>query len=504
MASRPRSFTHLVLLLVLLLASSGAAQASPRRGANETSKHALLIGVGAYPPPVTTLDGPPHDVDALRRRLVGAWGFDAANVAVLIDAEATRGAILEGLDRLADATRPGDYVFLYYSGHGTSAYDRELRLDAEIGKWTGALIPYDYGASGSASAAARLIVGSRDLRPRLAALDRDREVFVVFDTCFAGNSVRSISGRPVRWSELPARPASARPARSLERAEDPFDADPISGADPIFGAATSRPQPYPYQGLIYLAAARKFERAEDLLPSETSDGRPHGALTHALLRGLAGAADVDGDDRLSYRELYTYVHDQVRRTTRQQPQLLYPERRPELVGRPVFEHRSLPSPAAATVQALVDLAYPRQHFSLALELAGGAGSASSPAGVLYRGQRFEVTVRVGEPAVLLLLNVDQTGTVSVLYPAREGELGRTDGLRETFEVVAPYGVEYLKLFAFRRAPEGLEPWLGRTVEAGSPELGELIAWLSRPGVESAETRLELVTAGGPASPRGGS
>ncbi len=461
------------LVFAALLAGSTAAHAE---------KHALLIGIGSYPPPIRSLDGPPHDVDALRRRLVEGWGFDATHVATLIDAEATRAAILARLDRLAAVTRPGDHVFLYYSGHGTSAYDEDLRFaSAELGKWTGGLVPWDYGGGATAP---RLIVGRRDLRPRLAELDRDREVFVVFDTCFAGNSVRSLSSRPARWADSTA--LGRAPARGITRADDPFD------VDPIFGAATARRQTYPYRRLIYLAAARKFERAEDLLPSETRDGRPHGALTDALLQGLRGSADGDGDQRLSYDELYRYVHDEVRKTTEQMPQLLYPESRPELTRRSIFGHPGLPVPAPGAretgARELVDLTYPRQHFALSLELSGGAHH-------LLRGQRFGVTARVDSPAVLLLLNVDETGTVSVLYPLRERQLGPTTGLHETYQAVAPYGTEYLKLFAFERAPQALSRWLGLTLDAGDPELDELVAFLRRPGVDVAQTRLEVLTAG---------
>ncbi len=483
MVPHPRT---VLALTVLLLAGSGSTV--------RADKHALLIGIGSYPPPIRTLAGPPHDVGALRGRLVDGWGFEAANVATLIDAQATRSAILEALDRLAAASRPGDHVFLYYSGHGTSAYDRDPRFqEAGLGKRTGALIPWDYRRTevGAAGAQAGLIVGRRDLKPRLARLDRDREVFVVFDTCFAGESVRSIPRRPARWTD-PAALGVPRGISPLSLAEDPFD------GDPLFGTATARREAYPYRRLIYLAAARKFERAEDLPASETRDGRPHGALTHALLRGLEGSADAGGDRSLSYGELYRYVHSEVARTTRQEPQLLYPESRPELVGWPIFEDRdALPSASPgrardAAARELVDLAYPHPAFALSLELSTGAGP-------LILDRRFDVTARAASPAVLLLLNVDRTGAVSVLYPLRERELEPATGLRETFEVVAPYGDETLKLFAFRHAPEGLARWLGRTFDAGDPELGRLVELLRRPGVESAQTRLEVVTAGEPAS-----
>ncbi len=154
-------------------------------------------------------------------------------------------------------------------------------------------------------------------------------------------------------------------------------------------------------------------------------------------------------------------------------------------------HRSFaPAPAdpAATtrVRALIDLSYPHQPFDLSLELSGGSGS-------LTRDQRFDITVQTDRPAVLLLLNVDKTGTVSVLYPIHQRELRQTAGLHETFEVTPPYGIEYLKLFAFSHPPEGLERWIGRRVDALDPDLDQLLRLLREPGTETAQADLKVVT-----------
>ena len=145
-------------------------------------------------------------------------------------------------------------------------------------------------------------------------------------------------------------------------------------------------------------------------------------------------------------------------------------------------------------QALIDLGYPRPGFDLDLRLSDGHA--------LSHGQRFDVVAEADRPATLVLLNIDRTGTVSILYPLDAEELEPRSKLHETFEVVPPYGTEVLKLFAFRRAPQGLEHWLGRQVEASDPDFDRLLRLLREPGTESAETRYEIVTAGGP--PSGGS
>ena len=39
-------------------------------------------------------------------------------------------------------------------------------------------------------------VGRWHLRPVLQELEKDREIFVVMDSCYSGNAVRSLDGRP--------------------------------------------------------------------------------------------------------------------------------------------------------------------------------------------------------------------------------------------------------------------------------------------------------------------
>lgn len=139
-------------------------------------------------------------------------------------------------------------------------------------------------------------------------------------------------------------------------------------------------------------------------------------------------------------------------------------------------------------QALIDLTYPRPQLAIALELED-AGA------VLGEGRRFDVTARSDRPAVMLLLGIDRTGVVSVLYPLEAAELAPASSLRATCEAVAPFGSEVLKLFAFHRTPTGLGQWIGRQIDPLDPDFDRLLRLLSNPGTEGAETRLEVFTAG---------
>ena len=91
----------------------------------EAAKRALLVGVGDYADHlVSDLQGPPHDVAVLRDALVQHGSFAAEAITVLL----ARRGILEAIERLGQASESGDFVLIYLSGHGTSAFNPGLIL----------------------------------------------------------------------------------------------------------------------------------------------------------------------------------------------------------------------------------------------------------------------------------------------------------------------------------------------------------------------------------------
>ncbi len=289
-----------VILAGLFLAALLALGATAAHARNV----ALLIGVGEYGDARSNLEGPVHDVAALRDVLVRRWGFDAADVHTLVDAQATREAILAALRALPARTAPGDEVLIYFSGHGTSALDGGM--DVPLPHGSGAFVPYGVDRSSPAALARGFIVGRTDLQPLLRALDQTgRRVWVISDSCYAGQQVRSLA--PGDDEALPSRylplPANAAERQMRERNE---------------ARAAERPEidPYPYRAVAYLAASAEGEAAKDiprvlLRRYPTLDGRPHGALTDALLRVLEGRlpADLDRDGRLDLNEVHRAVAD---------------------------------------------------------------------------------------------------------------------------------------------------------------------------------------------------
>jgi uncharacterized caspase-like protein len=89
-------------------------------------RHALLVGIGEFQDPaIQRLRFTAKDARDVRDFLVSpAGGFDVANVELLLDSQATRRAIEDGLTRIESKARPGDVVLLYISSHGAPPNDR--------------------------------------------------------------------------------------------------------------------------------------------------------------------------------------------------------------------------------------------------------------------------------------------------------------------------------------------------------------------------------------------
>ena len=556
----------------LTLAAALAVAAVPVSA--QGRKHALLVGVGDYiHENVRDLEAPRHDVDSLQQVLRGDWAFD--RVTTLVDHDATRAAILGALDDLIQDTRQGDYVFIYFSGHGTSSRDPTARvLAALLDPGTGALLPTDLDPR-SPDAGDVLLVGRRDLRPRLLELDRDRDVFVVFDACFSGNTARSLLERP---EEVAAR----------------YQPWPTT-APVAFGSATlpadGDNEGYPYRNLVYLSASAEDELAWEIKQKgldkhPTIDGRPHGFLTDSLLRGLAGDADTDRSGVVTLRELSQYARRLTEDRSPQTPQLLRPPARSDVAERPVFVTAqpsvpplaeglaapatlrvhlgdgalglrdrivalngvslvtggfdihieaasrggfalwhgsgdiltSVPLDADAAVQRvawqalvheLLDESLSGQDFNVELDIldveiqSGRRQVTPRTNAELFAGSTYEMTYGADVPAYFLMVTVDVWGGMRLLVPWFPQDLSPArEGRIPDLNVSPPTGTEFVKLFAFRERPAGLDAWLPERGADGQPrvrsidsrrELDSLLQFVRAHAEVAAETARKFVS-----------
>jgi Caspase domain/Domain of unknown function (DUF4384) len=376
------TITHWRRLFAVIVAVLGLLAGAPVSAKNL----ALLVAVGQFRnPDVPQLYGTAADIDSMQQSLTQRWGFDPSDVIALRDKDATRDRILTEISALEQRSAAGDIVLIYFSGHGTSANDQNNAFDLPYA--TGAWVPYDFDP---ASPLASLIVGRRDLVPRLAQLDKtDRWVVVVSDSCYSGQVVRSLGHRHGRSRYLPLH------VRDLG----------IAGINaPATPSARPPPPPYPYRHVVLLSGASDSEEgtdistAPDLQQWPTLDGQFHGAFTDAFLRLLNGQL-VQGT--FSYAKGRDALNQFLEhRNFPQHPQLLpVVAEDPDNVGSNLFLG------AKQSVAAISpDAAGTRTTLHVRLEGASAALRASIAAlsGIEIAASNAELTVRQSGAQVQLL------------------------------------------------------------------------------------------------------
>ncbi|QFZ82022.1 caspase family protein [Variovorax paradoxus] len=304
-----------VLWMLALLVCTSTAFAAQR---------ALLVGVSELvnQPQTLWLQAPRNDVMLMRDALL-KQGFTAPDIAVLADgvpgaALPESQAIHEALARLLARSASGDFVLLYFSGHGTRLRDVAKRYQEPDGLSENFLARDVRGTLGTDAAL------SGDLRD----VDFDawiqaflaKNVFVasVFDTCSANSMTRGTGDAPataegpaddeVRWRGLRTTQltSGASTARSL--------------SPPVVNDAVPRAR------YVALFASESHQITPELrLPRKARSARPQGLLTWALVESLARKP-------ATWRDLFDGVL------------ALYPPVIDELAQR--FPTRELPSPVA--------------------------------------------------------------------------------------------------------------------------------------------------------------
>lgn len=306
-------------LLGLLLSSPLPAWATNR---------ALLVGVTAYDnlPENRQLHGPSNDAE-LMRGMLRDQGFAERDIITLADdlpgAESpTRRAIDRAFSRLAAGTKPGDFVFVHFSGHGSQQPARSKGSDAELAEPDGldeTILPRDVGRWDGTT---RTVGGALTDDEIMASLSGIRErgafVWAVFDSCHSGDITRGAPGedgereRRVAPTELGV-PASAlqaaiRPAGQTDGETDGQTHNQTRGqpAEPAVGAgtgpATSWAPPAGAGGMIVFSASQSGETTPELrLPLALLSRRSQGLFTFTL-------AQVIGQfPQLTYRQLMAQV-----------------------------------------------------------------------------------------------------------------------------------------------------------------------------------------------------
>lgn len=317
MRTRPgflRLFT-LGLLVAALLAAAPASAAGVRR--------ALLVGVSDYPKETVgdlQLAGPKYDValmiDTVERMgfadrdlTVLADGLDRAGAKRAADGPPTRVAILAAMADLAAKSSAGDFVLLYFSGHGSQQPDPDPagRAAPKPDGLSEIFLPIDIGPWEDSVGAVKNALVDRELGRAVGAIRaKGASVWVVIDACHSGTMTRAGGDGVVKQigpDVLKIPPAALAAAKARAEAATPQTRGRVGerrvvshgwGFDRPVAAKASTPTsgtaaPVEPGGYVAFFAAYPDQLAlQKNLPRGWGAGerKPHGVLTFHLAEAI--------------------------------------------------------------------------------------------------------------------------------------------------------------------------------------------------------------------------
>jgi len=208
-----------------------------------------------------------NDANGIEDALTSKFGFKKENVRKLLNGDATRQRIMQVLgDELTDGNKVQreDRVFFFFAGHGATR-------TFEDGRQVGFIVPVDADEQNYVSTAISMtqIREASDLIPA-------KHVYFVMDSCYSGLALSRGSG--------------------------------------MFAKDKS------YLDEVTRRAARQILTAGGADQQVADDGpNGHSVFTWALLQGLDGAADLDGNGVITASELGAYVSPIVSEFAKQTP-----------------------------------------------------------------------------------------------------------------------------------------------------------------------------------------
>ena len=403
-----------------LVASGGAAgteDPSPEPASEDDAPtppkgdRALLIGINRYADSKFNLGGAVNDAHNMRDLLTGYLGFDAGQVRLLTDAQATRNGILEGIRSwLVAGTRPGARALLYFAGHGY--YQADTNGDEED-RWDEALVPHDarlVSGDGKPRKFANLIIDDEigALFDELA----DRQAYLIVDSCHSGTITRSMEApdpSAVRTIDLRLGGGwDASGTRAVTRSAGP------DGSDQGFIERRGN--------LIAWTAVESNQLAlEDLEAPERQ-----GFFTGRFVRGITGQyADHNRDGRVVHSELLRYVRSESEAYCERQKKHCQRGLTPMLEGPPDVKMRDLRDLAVVTTGGSAVGAV--AEAALGNDNAAGVRLEILPSRRVRLGEKVTFRVHSERDGHLLIVHVDVDRKLTPLFPNwRSEEVGASD------------------------------------------------------------------------------
>jgi uncharacterized caspase-like protein len=258
----------LTFLLAALLFIAGCSFLGT--GGN-TTFHALIIGINEYiDGNIPDLEWCVSDANGMRQMLLQR-GWKDEEITILLDGEATKDSILSEVQSIADACGAGDYILIYYSGHGSITSDGSGDEGDGIDE---AIVPVDCDTGDPST-----LLLDDELGDAVSRCSTEKGVFI-FDSCNSGGFIASSLAEEIGMRSRYVETAGTRGIGSSG------DLDIVN--IPVLAASGEDEDSFEYDNL------------------------QHGVFTYYLLDGLSGlTADKNSDGYISIRELFDYAEIQT-------------------------------------------------------------------------------------------------------------------------------------------------------------------------------------------------
>lgn len=150
------------------------------------TKRALVIGLGRQQDSSWSIIHGDNDVRYVKEMLKSC-GYSSDNIMTIVNEKATKKGIVESFNTLAAQCKPGNIVYIHFSGHGQTVVDKN---DTKRQSW----IPYDayYKECGMDSGKNHLVDYeiNKLLNNIKNKIGKRGKILVVVDACFSRGSTR--------------------------------------------------------------------------------------------------------------------------------------------------------------------------------------------------------------------------------------------------------------------------------------------------------------------------
>nr|WP_246207210.1 caspase family protein [Methylocystis heyeri] len=282
--------------VALTFALAFAALALPRPACSEAGgeTRALIIGIDNYrrEPALKGAVADARDIGASMRKI------GASDVTLLLDAQADRSSILRAFDDLLARVRHNDTVLVSLAGHG--AQEPERWTGSEPDGMEAVFLLANFDPKDRKLASEKML--HSEFNHFIAALeDKGARVIFVADAFHGGALMREADprGGDLRYRSVTFTPLG----------------DDLKS---VATRADAMMSPVDFKRSIFLSAADRNSKAPEIFLAGAGF---RGALSYAVARAFAGAADLNGDGLLTVDELLSYVRDVTYQLTDQRQQI---------------------------------------------------------------------------------------------------------------------------------------------------------------------------------------